>query len=43
MGTGSDVMVTFTFRDAGPVTLAVPVATYTDVRPDKYLEPAATG
>lgn len=37
--TGSSVPVTFEFRDAGSVTLKVPVATYTDVRPDKYLEP----
>jgi hypothetical protein len=38
--TGSAVPVTFAFRDAGTVTLIVPVGTYTDVRPDKYLEPA---
>jgi copper(I)-binding protein len=42
LGTGSDVAVTFAFRDAGSVTLMVPVATYTDVRPDKYLPGAAT-
>lgn len=36
---GSSVPVTFEFRDAGSVTLRVPVAAYTDVRPDKYLEP----
>jgi periplasmic copper chaperone A len=35
------VPVTFEFRDAGSVTLKVPVSTYTDVRPDKYLEPVA--
>jgi copper(I)-binding protein len=39
--TGSSVPVTFTFRDAGSVTLEVPVNAYTDVRPDKYLEPVA--
>jgi copper(I)-binding protein len=38
---GSSVPVTFTFRDAGSVTLEVPVNAYTDVRPDKYLEPVA--
>ena len=41
LGTGSDIAVTFAFRDAGSMTLTVPVATYTDVRPDKYLEPVA--
>jgi len=39
--TGFFVPVTFEFRDAGSVTLKVPVSTYTDVRPDKYLEPVA--
>ncbi|WP_433273742.1 copper chaperone PCu(A)C [Pseudonocardia xinjiangensis] len=38
---GLRVPVTFEFRDAGSVTLTVPVRTYTDVRPDKYLEPVA--
>jgi copper(I)-binding protein len=38
---GSSVPVTFEFRGAGSVTLEVPVRTYTDVRPDKYLEPVA--
>ena len=38
---GSTVPVTFEFRGAGSVTLEVPVRTYTDVRPDKYLEPVA--
>jgi copper(I)-binding protein len=37
---GVSIPVTFEFRDAGSVTLEVPVHTYTDVRPDKYLEPA---
>ena len=37
---GVSIPVTFEFRDAGSVTLEVPVRTYTDVRPDKYLEPA---
>jgi hypothetical protein len=29
--------VNFQFRDAGSVTLKVPVRTYDDVRPDKFL------
>lgn len=36
---GSSVPITFEFRDAGSVTAKVPIASYTDVRPDKYLEP----
>ena len=35
---GFSVPVTFAFRDAGPTTLEVPVRTYTDVRPDKFVE-----
>ncbi|MGY1603984.1 copper chaperone PCu(A)C [Geodermatophilus sp. SYSU D00815] len=38
---GFSVPVTFEFRDAGPVVLEVPVRTYTDVRPDRFTEPAA--
>ncbi|WP_433502051.1 copper chaperone PCu(A)C [Pseudonocardia halophobica] len=38
---GSSVPVGLVFRDAGTVTVDVPVATYVDVRPDKYLEPVA--
>ena len=38
---GFSVPVTFEFRDAGPVTLEVPIRTYTDVRPDRFTEPAA--
>lgn len=33
---GFSVPVTFEFRDAGTVTLLVPVRTYTDVRPDRF-------
>ncbi|SDE27047.1 Copper(I)-binding protein [Blastococcus fimeti] len=33
---GFSVPVTFEFRDAGPVTLEVPVRTYDDVRPDRF-------
>lgn len=36
---GSSVPVTLDFRDAGPVTLEVPVSTYTDVRPDRFTSP----
>lgn len=35
---GFSFPVTFRFRDAGLVTLSVPVRTYTDVRPDKFVE-----
>ncbi|WP_448611880.1 copper chaperone PCu(A)C [Geodermatophilus sp. URMC 60] len=38
---GFSVPVTFEFRDAGSVTLSVPIRTYTDVRPDRFLEPVA--
>ena len=38
---GFSVPVTFEFRDAGLVTLEVPIRTYTDVRPDRFVEPAA--
>jgi len=38
---GFSLPVTFEFRDAGPVTLSVPIRTYTDVRPDRLLEPVA--
>ena len=37
---GFSVPVTFEFRDAGTVTLSVPIRTYTDVRPDRFTEPA---
>jgi copper(I)-binding protein len=37
---GSHIPVTFEFRDAGSVTLDVPVAAYADVRPDKYSAPS---
>ncbi|TYP81160.1 copper chaperone PCu(A)C [Blastococcus xanthinilyticus] len=33
---GFSVPVTFEFRDAGSVTLSVPIRTYTDVRPDRF-------
>jgi len=33
---GFSVPVTFEFRDAGSVTLAVSIRTYTDVRPDRF-------
>ena len=33
---GLSVPVTFRFRDAGSVTLSVPVGIYSDVRPDRY-------
>ncbi|MGY1804873.1 copper chaperone PCu(A)C [Blastococcus sp. SYSU D00922] len=36
---GLDVPVTFEFRDAGSLTLSVPVGTYTDVRPDRFSPP----
>ena len=36
---GFSVPVTFEFRDAGPVTLSVPVRTYSDVRPDRFSVP----
>ena len=38
---GLSAPVTFEFRDAGSVTLSVPIRTYTDVRPDRFTEPAA--
>ncbi|MFW3170959.1 copper chaperone PCu(A)C [Geodermatophilus sp. CPCC 206100] len=38
---GFSVPVVFEFRDAGSVTLEVPIHTYTDVRPDRFTEPAA--
>ena len=38
---GFSVPVTFEIRDAGPVTLEVPIRTYTDVRPDRFTEPVA--
>ena len=37
---GFSLPVTFEFRDAGSVTLSVPIRTYTDVRPDRFTEPA---
>ena len=40
MRSGFSVPVTFEFRDAGSVTLSVPIRTYTDVRPDRFTEPA---
>jgi copper(I)-binding protein len=36
---GFSVPVTFDFRDAGPVTLKVPIRTYSDVRPDRFSPP----
>jgi copper(I)-binding protein len=36
---GFSVPVIFQFRDAGPVTLKVPIRTYTDVRPDRFSAP----
>jgi copper(I)-binding protein len=36
---GFSVPITFEFRDAGPVTLEVPVRTYSDVRPDRFSPP----
>lgn len=36
---GLSVPVTFEFRDAGSVTLSVPVGTYSDVRPDRFSPP----
>jgi copper(I)-binding protein len=36
---GLSVPVTFEFRDAGSVTLSVPIRTYTDVRPDRFSTP----
>jgi copper(I)-binding protein len=38
---GFSVPVTFEFRDAGSVTLAVPIRTYDDVRPDRFSNPVA--
>jgi periplasmic copper chaperone A len=38
---GFSVPVTVDFRDAGPVTLEVPIRTYSDVRPDRFTEPVA--
>ena len=38
--TGYSVPVTFHFRDAGSVTLKVPIRTYTDVPVDKVHEPS---
>jgi copper(I)-binding protein len=35
---GISYPVTFQFRDAGSVTLEVPVSTYDDVRPDRFTE-----
>jgi copper(I)-binding protein len=35
---GFSVPVTLEFRDAGPVTLSVPIRTYDDVRPDRLVE-----
>jgi len=37
---GFSVPVTFDFREAGAVTLEVPIRTYTDVRPDRFSEPS---
>ncbi|WP_051516051.1 copper chaperone PCu(A)C [Candidatus Blastococcus massiliensis] len=36
MRSGHRVPITFHFRDAGPVTLQVPVNAYSDVRPDRF-------
>jgi copper(I)-binding protein len=36
---GFSVPVIFQFRDAGTVTLEVPIRTYTDVRPDRFSTP----
>lgn len=38
---GFSVPVTFEFRDAGPVTLSVPIRIYDDVRPDRFSSPLA--
>ncbi|MGY1821272.1 copper chaperone PCu(A)C [Geodermatophilus sp. SYSU D00079] len=38
---GFSVPVTFEFRDAGPITLSVPIRTYEDVRPDRFSSPLA--
>jgi hypothetical protein len=35
---GLSVPVTFEFRDAGSLTLSVPINSYTDVRPDRFVE-----
>jgi copper(I)-binding protein len=35
---GFSVPVTFRFRDAGSLTLEVPVRTYNDVRPDRFVD-----
>jgi copper(I)-binding protein len=36
---GFSIPVTLEFRDAGSVTLEVPIRTYTDVRPDRFSTP----
>jgi copper(I)-binding protein len=36
---GHRVPITFEFRDAGSITLQVPVNAYTDVRPDRFSAP----
>lgn len=36
---GHRVPITFEFRDAGPITLQVPVNAYSDVRPDRFSSP----
>jgi copper(I)-binding protein len=36
---GFSVPVSFQFRDAGTVTLEVPIGTYSDVRPDRFSIP----
>jgi copper(I)-binding protein len=41
MRSGFSVPVTLEFRDAGAVTLSVPIRTYTDVRPDRFSSPLA--
>jgi copper(I)-binding protein len=38
---GLSVPVTFDFRDAGSVTLSVPIRTYDDVRPDRFSSSSA--
>jgi periplasmic copper chaperone A len=40
---GSSVPVTFEFRDAGSVTLKVPIRTYTDVPVDRIPQPLTVG
>jgi copper(I)-binding protein len=37
---GFSFPITFEFRDAGSVTLSVPVRTYDDVRPDRFSNPS---